>query len=157
TLPADAADRANALYETIDDEALPSVSISTVPVLCIAGLLAVGIATAHAADTVGAQRAFDAGVAAYTHHEFGAAREAFIASALADPTAPDAWANLGTAAWAMSDTARSVAAWQRALRMEPLASDVRERVELAHSLPWDSAGYVPPIPATWVFNLAAAL
>jgi hypothetical protein len=50
-----------------------------------------------------------------------------------------------------------VAAWQRALRLEPLASDVRERVELAHALTWTSAGYVPPFPASWLFNIAAAI
>ena len=93
---------------------------------------------------------------AYERHDFVTAREAFIAAVASDPTAPDAWADLGTASWAVADTARSVAAWQRALRLEPLASDVRDRVELVHALPWSSAGYVPPLPATWVFNLAGA-
>ena len=156
-LPDDAAARANALYDTIDAEALPRASIGRVPALCVVGLLAIGVATAQANDTSTARRAFDDGVAAYAHHDFVAAREAFIASAVADPAAPDAWANLGTAAWAVSDTVRSVVSWQRALRIEPLAGDVRARVELAHSLPWDSSGFVPAIPASWVFNLAAVL
>ena len=64
---------------------------------------------------------------------FVGAREAFIVAATTEPRAPDAWANLGTASWAAADTARSVAAWQRALRLEPLASDVRDRVELVHT------------------------
>jgi hypothetical protein len=155
SLPDNAADRAAELYRSIDLEALPRMHIAT-PALCIAGFLAIGVATAHAYDGV-AQRAFDEGVAAYQRHSFVVAREAFIAAVVAEPRAPDAWANLGTASWAVADTARSVAAWQRALRIEPLASDVRDRTELAHALPFSAAGYVPPVPASWVFGLAALL
>jgi hypothetical protein len=50
-----------------------------------------------------------------------------------------------------------VAAWQRALRIEPAASDVRDRVELVHALPFSSAGYVPPVAPSWIFDLAAGL
>jgi len=155
TLPDNAINRAAELYRVIDAEALPPTHIA-IPALCIAGLLAAGVATAHAFDA-SAQRAFDQGVSAYQHHSFVAAREAFIAAVIAEPRAPDAWANLGTASWAVADTARSVAAWQRALRIEPLASDVRDRVELAHALPISSAGYVAPLPASWVFGFAALL
>jgi hypothetical protein len=158
TLPADSAARAKALYQTVDAEALPlaSISGSTIATICLL-LVAAGFATAEARQAANAREAFDAGVAAYDRHDFTTARDAFIATVTAEPSAPDGWANLGTAAWAVSDTAKSVAAWQRALRMEPLAGDVRERVELAHSLPLTSAGYVPPMPASWVFNIAALL
>src|SRR5581483_4978594 len=71
--------------------------------------------------------------------------------------APDAWADLGTAAWATADTARAVGGWQRALRFEPTASDVRERVELVHALPFTASGYVPAIPASWIFDVAALI
>jgi hypothetical protein len=152
----DAARYAADLYRKVDEEALPSARIP-VATLAIVGLLAVGVATAHAFDVAEAQRAFDQGVEAYQRHDFVAAREAFIASVIAEPRAPDAWADLGTASWAASDTLRSVAAWQRALRMEPLADDVRDRVELVHALPWSSAGWVPALPASWVFELAAFL
>jgi hypothetical protein len=157
-LPADSAARAQTLYETVDEEALPrsSISTSTIASLCLV-LVAIGVAAAQAGDAVFARTTFDAGVAAYARHDFATARDAFVASVRAEPRAPDGWANLGTAAWAVADTATSVASWQRALRMEPLANDVRERVELAHSLPLTSAGYVPPMPASWVFNLAALL
>ena len=114
SLPENAADRAADLYRVIDAEALPRLHIAA-PAFCIAGLLAIGVATAHAYDDA-ARRAFDEGVSSYQHHSFVAAREAFIASVIAEPRAPDAWANLGTASWAVADTARSVAAWQRALR-----------------------------------------
>ncbi len=155
-LPHDAAERAATLYRTVDEEALPRTQIPAT-VFSIVALLAIGVATAHAFDASAARRAFDEGVVAYEHHNFVAARESFIASVTADPRAPDAWANLGTASWAVADTARSVAAWQRALRIEPLASDVRERVELVHALPFTSAGYVVPIPIGGVFEVAALI
>jgi hypothetical protein len=158
TLAADSAVRANQLYETVDEEALPlsSISGSSIAIICLV-LVAVGVATAEARDDSAARQSFDAGVAAYNRHDFATARDAFAATVRDEPKAPDGWANLGTAAWAVADTAKSVAAWQRALRMEPLANDVRERVELAHSLPLTAAGYVPPMPASWVFDLAALL
>ena len=43
------------------------------------------------------------------------------------------------------------------MRVEPLASDVRERVELVHALPWSSAGFIPAVPSSWPFSLAALL
>jgi tetratricopeptide (TPR) repeat protein len=158
-LAENAADRAAKLYEHIDGEALPSSHVAVrTRTLCIVGLLAIGIATAaEAYDAVAARQAFDQGVAAYDRHDFVGAREAFIDAVSAEPRAPDAWADLGTASWAAADTARSVAAWQRALRIEPFASDVRDRVELVHALPWTSAGFVPALPPAWVFNFAALL
>jgi hypothetical protein len=156
TLPADAAKRGASLYASIDAEALPRMRVG-LPVVGIVALLAVSVATAHAFDAANARRAFDTGVSAYQHRDFVAAREAFISAVASDPFAPDAWADLGTASWAVADTARSVAAWQHALRIEPLAADVRERAELVHSLPWSAAGYVPPLPAAWVFDIAAVL
>jgi SH3 domain-containing protein len=157
-LAARAGVRAGELYRAVDGEALPRAAISarTAGVIAIV-LLCGGVATARAIDAMAAQLAFDAGVAAYGRHDFVAARESFIAAVAAEPNAPDAWADLGTAAWAAADTSRSVAAWQRALRFEPLASDVRDRVELVHALPWTSAGFVPPLPPSWLFDLAAFL
>jgi len=157
TLAGDAADRAAALYRSVDAEALPRTHFVARATYVILALTATTVVAAHALELETARRAFDAGVAAYQRHSFVAARESFIAAVAADPRAPDAWANLGTASWAVSDTARSVAAWQRALRLEPLAADMRERVELVHALPWTSAGFVPPAPAPWVFDVAALL
>lgn len=156
TLADDASQRAAQLYRAVDAEALTTAQIP-VRALSVIALLAIGVATARAIDAASARIAFDQGVAAYEKRDFVAAREAFIDAVAAEPSAPDAWADLGTASWAVADTARSVAAWQRALRFEPLADDVRERAELVHALPWTSAGYVPPLPASWLFNLAAIL
>ena len=157
TLPADAAERAERLFRAVDDESLPRADTlgRTLTVVLVAAL---GGAVAHAALVQSdPRRTFDAGVDAYEHHEFVAARESFLESVQAEPRAPDSWANLGTAAWAVAVTARSVAAWQHALRLEPLASDVRKRAELVHSLPWTANGFVAPVPVEWVFIVAALL
>lgn len=155
-LPDDAAAHAAKLYAQVDAEALPRLEIFGAA-LGIVAIFAIGVATAHALDANAARASFDRGVAAYEHHDFVTAREAFIAAVAAEPRSPDAWANLGTASWAAADTARAVTGWQRALRMEPLATDLRDRVELVHALPVSSAGYVPPVPASWVFDVAALL
>jgi hypothetical protein len=159
--PEDASRRAAKLCKTVDDEALPRDygfgRMMSIIALVALSSIAGGVAIADAKGVADARRFFDDGVTAYGQHNFVSARESFMASVNAEPRAPDAWANLGTASWAVSDTARSVAAWQRALRMEPLAPDLRDRVELVHSLAWDSAGWVPPLPAAWVFNLGAGL
>jgi tetratricopeptide (TPR) repeat protein len=156
SLADDAARYAADLYEKVDEEALPSARIPAAALTLVA-MMAIGVSAANAYDANAARRAFDEGVAAYQRQDFVAAREAFIASVLAEPRAPDAWADLGTASWAAADTARSVASWQRALRMEPLADDVRDNVELVHAVPWSAAGWVPALPAAWVFDLAAVL
>jgi hypothetical protein len=157
TLSHDAAIRAAKIYDEVNAEALPRTSFG-LPALCITGLLAIGLAgTLQAFNAASAREAFDRGVDAYQRHDFVAAREAFITAATAEPRAPDAWADLGTASWAVADTARGVAAWQRALRLEPFAPDLRARVELAHSLTWRSAGFVPAFPISWLFDLAALI
>ena len=153
-LPGDAADRAMRLFRAVDEEALSRAQLATRATTLLTFIL-VAAATAHAITAGDARRAFDKGVSAYQAHNFVVARESFIASAVAEPRSPDAWANLGTASWAAADTARSVAAWQRALRLEPLAGDMRDRVEFVHSLPWSASGWVPPVPASWVFDIAA--
>ncbi|MDQ3951105.1 MAG: hypothetical protein M3282_12295, partial [Gemmatimonadota bacterium] len=76
------------------------------------------------------------------------AQGAFGALARREPRAPDAWANFGTASWAARDTARAVVGWQRALRLEPLAGDVRARLGDIREETLASAGFVPPVTPT---------
>jgi len=102
-LPARAAERAAEIYRAVDGEALSKSQISLRNGgLIVIALFCTGMATARALDIATARSAFDAGVAAYDRHDFVAAREAFIASVVAEPNAPDAWADLGTAAWAVA-------------------------------------------------------
>ena len=141
---------------SIDSEALPRTQILA-PALCIVGLLAIGVASAHAYDASAAQRAFDDGVAAYQASRLRRGARAFIASAAADPRAPDAWANLGTASWAVGGhraqrrrlAARTSTRAARVRRARPRRARAR--------LPWTSAGYVPPLSAALVFEIAALL
>jgi hypothetical protein len=156
SLPADASVRAQDLYRLVDSEALTRADLHLGSTLGIAIVL-MGAAVAHASNVDAARAEFDRGVAAYQRHEFAVARDAFARSLVMEPRSPDAWANLGTAAWAGADSARSVAGWQRALRMEPLAGDMRARAELVHATPIGSAGYVVPLPPAWLFDVAALM
>jgi hypothetical protein len=100
---------------------------------------------------------FDDGVSAYSQRDFASARNSFREVTRVEPRAADAWANYGTAAWAAGDTAHAVVGWQRALRLEPLAGDVRDRVQLAHGAPVGGAGFVPPTPLPAVAGLGILL
>jgi hypothetical protein len=116
-----------------------------------------GDSTAAAAVTgaggVVAAREFGRGVRAYERGRWAEARDAFASAAAAAPRAPDSWANVGTVAWALGDTVTAAVGWQRALRLAPLASDMRDRLAL---LPASQDGWtagVPPVPA----DVAAAV
>jgi hypothetical protein len=109
---------------------------------------------------------FARGVAAYRARDYAGARDAFADVAERVPGAPDALANLGTAAWAARDTGAAVAGWQRALRLEPLAADMRANLALVPAQRRGALAYVPPVPpdaaafvalALWVVACGAAL
>jgi tetratricopeptide (TPR) repeat protein len=110
---------------------------------------------AHAAD--GAHRLFARGLNAYAHGQFSSAQSDFAAIAAREPRAPDAWANMGTAAYSAGDTARALIGWERALRLEPLASDVRDRLDLLSPTAPSSPGFVPAAPPLPLAELAALL
>jgi tetratricopeptide (TPR) repeat protein len=155
-LASDAASRAAALYEKADAEALPRDEIR-LPVSLLGILLAATLGAGAAIAATTSLEVFDEGVSAYAQQDYRLAQEAFREVARREPRGADAWANFGTASWAAGDTARAVAGWQRALRLEPLATDVRDRVELAHGLPVTSAGFVPPVPLTALAAVALLL
>ena len=93
----------------------------------------------------------------YAARRFLEAERAFGEMTRLAPGAPDAWANFGTAAWAASDTAAAVVGWQRALRLEPLAADVRDRLTLIESPRVGSFAWVPPVPVSALVIAVAAL
>jgi tetratricopeptide (TPR) repeat protein len=157
-LAGDAAARAATLYEQADAEALARDEIrlpASLLGLLLAASLGIGVGSAIAASAD--MQVFDRGVSAYNRQQYRVAAEAFHEVAGHEPRAADAWANYGTASWAAGDTARAVAGWQRALRLEPLAGDVRDRIDLAHGLPMTSAGFVPPIPLSGFAAMALLL
>jgi hypothetical protein len=145
-MPDEALARAAAVVRASDVEALPQhqLRLPQMLVLLLAAALPAAAAL-HALQRDAAQREFDAGVRAYAARDFVAARGAFARAATQGPWAPDAWANLGTASWAATDTSGAVVGWQRALRLEPIASDLRERLQLAQTATFGSLGFVPPV------------
>jgi hypothetical protein len=158
------------LYRAVDREALPRFSmpgrrsVAVVVFIVIASLtpdrlaLATAPLAARAPSTVDRARdAFSRGYDAYEMGQFAVARRSFTAATELVPRSADAWANAGTAAWAAGDTARAVEGWERALRLEPTAGDVRERLALT---PAGDAGVrmtVPPIQPDALFALGATL
>lgn len=118
-----------------------------------------GFAPAPAASVV-----FGRGVALYRAGDFADAHQSFASVAERLPRASDAWANAGTAAWAAGDTVGAAVGWQRALRLEPGARDVRQRLALLPGDQLGGAAAVPPLsPALlqWLvlvaWGVAAAL
>ena len=147
--------RAYDLYRAIDREARPR-RVPRARAIVLAMLLALAVAAgARAAD--GAQALFARGVDAYAHGQYAGSESDFAALAVHEPRAPDAWANMGTAAYAAGDTARAMVGWERALRLEPLAADVRDRLDLISPTAPSSPGFVPAVPPLPLAALAALL
>lgn len=94
----------------------------------------------------GVERAFHDGVLAYQHADWTTAERLFFRVAARTPRAVDAWANVGTSAWAAGDTARAMLGWQRALRLDPLDAELRARIATVQSPSANAPGYVPPAP-----------
>jgi tetratricopeptide (TPR) repeat protein len=149
----DAARRAEQLFAQADEEALARAEIR-LPLSLLGVVLAAVLTTGSVFAASDFDTAFDRAVSAYGRRDYVAARDAFREIARNEPLSADAWANFGSSAWAAGDTAAAVTGWQRALRLEPLADDMRERVQLAHGLPIGSVGYVPPTPLSVVGALA---
>ena len=101
--------------------------------------------------------AFTEGQTAYAGLDFARARDAFLRAARAAPRDPAAWANLGTAAWQAGDTASAVLGWQRALRLDPLATDLRSRLERVRAPQTRGAAQVWPVPPLPIAALALVL
>ncbi|MHB1224343.1 MAG: SH3 domain-containing protein, partial [Gemmatimonadaceae bacterium] len=126
-----------------------------------AALLGVGSAGATAsarqpsfAPAPAASVEFARGVALYHAGNFTDARHSFTSVAQRLPRASDAWANAGTAAWAAADTANAAVGWQRALRLEPGARVVRQRLALLPGEQLSGAAAVPPLSSSLLQWLA---
>jgi tetratricopeptide (TPR) repeat protein len=145
----DAAKRAAALLRAVDAEARGRDALGDAArtfVLTL-GILTLGAGIAHAAagaDTT--EDLFARGVASYDAGRYAEAAALFDSTAHASPRSADAWANAGTAAWTSADTAGAVVGWQRALRLEPLAGDVRDRLDLTPGPARGALAAVPPVP-----------
>ena len=82
----------------------------------------------YARDLPGARAPFAQGITAYAGADYVRASRLFEDAARAAPRAAATWANAGTSAWAARDTALAVVGWQRALRLDPTAPELRSRL-----------------------------
>lgn len=144
---AEAARTARRLYAAIDGEALERWELGP---SAVAGLLLVaslGLAGGALASPALDRGDFQVASRLYTAGAFAEAADGFERLAHREPRAPDAWANYGTAAWAASDTAGAVVGWQRALRLEPAAADMRNRLDMLRLERAGAPGAVPSVGA----------
>ncbi len=113
----------------------------------IALLMVAGAAGAlFARDLEKAREPFARGVAAYAGADYTRAARLFEDATRAAPRVAAAWANLGTASWAAADTANAVLGWQRALRLDPTADDLRDRLARVRAPQDVGVARVPAIP-----------
>jgi hypothetical protein len=153
-------ERARVLLRAIDEGARSRAAIAARRAergTLVVFLFTVASATAWAmSQDVVASTVFRDGLAAYDAREFGSARQAFFELAQARPRAADAWYNFATASWQLEDTAAAVIGWQRAMRLDPMKTDVRARLRFAPGTPrlWEG---VPPVSLTMLAIGGASL
>ena len=152
----DVAAKAVELAIAVDREALRTVAFPPRGAAPALVLLLVASSALYALPA-GVERAFHDGVLAYDRSDWSAAQHLFGRVAARTPRAVDAWANLGTAAWAANDTAHAMLGWQRALRLDPLDTELRDRIALVQSPSVSAPGYVPPVPVDAAAAAALAL
>jgi tetratricopeptide (TPR) repeat protein len=136
--------RAVTIAAAVDDEAVRPTSTHGGAATALVLALLLGARLIAMPDAV--TRTFADGVAAYERGEFAAAQRLFARTSARAPRAVDAWANLGAAAWTRGDTADAALGWQRALRLDPLDGEVRERLAAVQPPLIGSAAYVAPVP-----------
>jgi len=93
-----------------------------------------------------AERSWALAQTAYAGGDFRLAERHFFDVARRNADHSNAWANLGTAAWMASDTARAVQGWQRALRLRPMDREMRDRLATVRAVQDRGAARVPPVP-----------
>jgi hypothetical protein len=162
----DGAERAVEVLRQVDFEARPRQALRTTS-RSIAPVVVLGLTLGVAQGEPTVRESFDRGVREYRAQRYARAERFFGEAAQAEPTSADAWANFGTAAWAAHDTAAAAIGWQRALRLDPLADDVRSRLDLTPGFGGSELSTVPPVSEhlvaiigglAWVFGwLCAAL
>lgn len=92
-----------------------------------------------------AMQAFSEGRTAYLGRDFARARDAFLRAARAAPHDPNAWLNVGAAAWQAGDTAAAVFGWQKALRLAPESEVARTRLARVRAPQHRGAARVWPV------------
>ena len=150
----DLAARAERVYRAVDAESRRFRSKRARDAAALTTIIALALAVAaHATAPDRDAQQYARGVDAYHRGGYSLAARDFASLAERVPRAADAWANMGTASFAAGDTGRAVAGWERALRLEPLARDVRDRLDTVG--PGTTAG-TASVPAISPIPLAIA-
>ncbi|MEP6780810.1 MAG: SH3 domain-containing protein [Gemmatimonadaceae bacterium] len=144
-----------ALYDRVDSEALLSISnrarkVKRAGRISLAFMIAgASLATPRPSRAQqAAPKAWDAAATAYKNRQFGVAANGFKAIAAQLPRDADALSNWATSAWAAGDTVSAVIGWQRAVRLDPLAADLREQMLLLPAGAREGVAEVPLVPVT---------
>ena len=145
---ANGAQRAVDVLRKVDEEARPRIVVRSAS-RSLAMLAVIGL-SAGSTQTETPREAFAHGLREYEARRFARAERFFGEAARAEPRSSDAWANFGTAAWAARDTAAAAIGWQRALRLDPLAGDVRSRLDLTPGFGGSALSNVPPVTESTV-------
>lgn len=155
----DAVATADVIVRAVNAEAVQTRAASAVRRYVTGLLLVLASGAALRAMPEGVADTFKLGVEAYDHGAFTTAERLFGRTAARVPRAADAWANLGTASWSRGDSASAVRGWQRALRLDPIDDELRERIEGVAPVLLRSPAYVPPVPMDFLalFTLACWL
>ena len=147
---------ANALVTAIDAQAVrPTRTASATRTLTVLFCVLAAASVLNALPQ-GVANTFSQGVDAYDRSAFAMSQRLFGRVAARAPRAVDAWANLGTAAWSRGDSAAAVRAWQRALRLDPLDAESRDRLDAVARSPIRAPGYVAPLPVNLLALAALA-
>jgi len=139
----DGAARAMDVLQKVDHEARPRMVRASTRSVAPLALLGLSLSLTQAEPT--ARESFDRGVREYEAHRYARAERFFGDATRDDPMSADAWANFGTAAWAARDTSAAAIGWQRALRLDPTANDVRSRLDLTPGFGGSELSSVPPV------------
>lgn len=145
-----------ALYDRVDSEALAPAAdraaekkrgkAKAIPKPVIFGVMLAMLAVHTAVLHAQSDSAWSHAVTAYRHHGYVDASEAFLRLSIAAPRDADALANWGIASWEAGDTVSAVMAWQRAVRLDPLAADLRENLMRLPPGARDGIAEIPMIP-----------
>ena len=146
TLP-DGARRAWEVLQQVDHEARPRI-VKRTTVRSVSLVAALSLSLGQGEPT--ARESFDRGLREYDAKRYVRAERFFAEAARLDPGSADAWANFGTAAWAARDTAAAAIGWQRSLRLDPMAGDVRSRLDLTPGFGGSALTSVPPVSESTV-------
>jgi tetratricopeptide (TPR) repeat protein len=135
------AQRVRSCLANIDAEGTVAPQHQTTTRVSASFLLAMSVLMAQP-DPSGAR--FVRGTELYEAREYAEAARVFLQLAGDHPRSPEAWANLGTAAYQDGDTVTAMLSWQRAIRLDPTDREARHNIARIVGPESTGSSYVPP-------------